>query len=137
MKKAVIVFGANCSGKTTLVKYMAENLYGGYLHESGDMTYLKDGKTAIIGTGYIEGKKISGVDRLLRTKGMDKMALKAFANVDTVIAEGMMLKNFGLNITDFVFCGDAHLVVYLYTPLEEIHKRLLKRSGPGDNQELR
>lgn len=43
----------------------------------------------------------------------------------------MYLHTFGINLTNAAFVADKQLLVFLYCPVQEIHRRLLERSGKG------
>ena len=43
----------------------------------------------------------------------------------------MYLHTFGINLTNAAFVADKQLLAFLYAPVEEIHRRLLERSGKG------
>lgn len=134
MKTCVFITGTNAVGKTTLVKELMVR-YGGIKESTEALTTCHDDRVCFAGH-YGEGK-FGGVDGLKNEKGssctsrLASVVEEAFTSHDAIVCEGMMMHTFGINLTNAMFKAEKHLVVFLYCPVEEIHRRLLDRAGKG------
>ena len=71
------------------------------------------------------------MDGFNQTKCLESVVRHGLSRHDVIICEGMYLHTFGLNLTNAAFVGDRQIVVFLYAPVAEIHRRLLDRAGKG------
>lgn len=128
MKTCVFITGTNAVGKTTLVKELIAR-YGGIKTSDKTLTTCKDERVCFAGH-YGEGK-FGGVDGFNQTKCLEGVVRNGLQQHDAIICEGMYLHTFGLNLTNAAFAAEKQLIVFLYCPVIEIHKRLLARAGKG------
>lgn len=128
MKTCVFITGTNAVGKTTLVRELMER-YGGVKESTKTITTTNGGKVCFAGH-YGEGK-FGGVDGFNQTKCLEGVVREGLASHEAIICEGMYLHTFGINLTNAAFVADRQLLVFLYCPVEEIHRRLLERAGKG------
>lgn len=128
MKTCVFITGTNAVGKTTLVKELMVR-YGGIKESTKTLTTCHDDRVCFAGH-YGDGK-FGGVDGFNQTKCLESVVRSGLAEHDTIICEGMYLHTFGINLTNAAFAADKQLIVFLYCPVEEIHRRLLERAGKG------
>ena len=120
MKTVVFITGTNAVGKSTLARTLQAR-FGGIASADKWLTACRDGRVCFAGK-YEDGKKFGGVDGFNQTKCLEDVVR---------LCEGMYLHTFGINLTNAAFAGDSQLVVFLYAPVGEIHRRLLARAGKG------
>lgn len=130
MKTCVFITGTNAVGKSSLAKVLIER-FGGGIKASDKMLTICNNERICLAGHYDNSKKFGGVDGFNQTKCLESVVRKGLANSDVIICEGMYLHTFGLNLTNAAFVADRQLVVFLYAPVKEIHRRLLERSGKG------
>lgn len=128
MKTCVLLIGTNGVGKTTLAKTLIEH-YGGIKHSSRELTQCNS-RVCFVGK-YGGGVQHGGLDYLKTTKCLEGIVRRGFQDNELVIAEGVYLHTFGLNLTNAIFVGERQLVVFLYTPAKVLHERLVNRAGRG------
>lgn len=135
MKTCVFIIGTNAVGKTSVVRTLIEK-FGGIERTTKLATFCKDGRHSF-GGEYREQQSQTGcgIDKFNETKVLESVVRAAFDSSDTVFCEGVYLHTFGLNLTNAMFLGERHLVVFLYCPVKEIHRRLLARAGRGITNE--
>lgn len=130
MKTCVFITGTNCVGKTTLAKTLIQSIGGGIAHITKQLTICNNRRLVLAGQ-YSEGKRYGGVDGFNQTKCLEEVVRSGLQIGEVVICEGMYMHTFGLNLQRAAFVADRQLVVFLYAPVTEIHRRLLERSGKG------
>lgn len=118
MKTCVFITGTNAVGKTTLVKELIAR-YGGIKESTKTITTCNDSKVCFAGH-YGDGK-FGGVDGFNQTKCLEGVVREGLASHEAIICD----------LTNAAFAADRQLLVFLYCPVEEIHKRLLDRAGKG------
>lgn len=128
-KTCVFITGTNAVGKSTLARELMRR-YGGITHSDKVLTLCGDERVCFAGK-YDASRQYGGVDGFNQTKCLESVVRQGLADHDIIICEGMYLNTFGINLTNAAFVADKQLLVFLYTPVEEIHRRLLERSGKG------
>lgn len=132
MKTVVFIIGTNAVGKTTLAKEIIRRC-GGVAREEGRSTVCRDGRTVL--AGKFSGVKHGGVDGLNETRCLADMAREAFRRYEVFVCEGSYMNTFGINLTNALFTGERHLVVFLYAPIAVIDGRLKDRTAGGHIKE--
>lgn len=127
MKKAFLILGTNGTGKTTLAKGIIEACGGIKLFEC-DITYTKKNSVALI--GKYEGK-FGGVDGLNRTSDLWQLIQRAQDKAEIIIAEGVKLHTFGINVLKAASVIKDTQILFLYAPALVIDMRIKKRGGKG------
>ena len=130
MKTCVFITGTNCTGKSTLARTLIEQ-YGGIEKATRLVTYCNDGFTAFGGDYSGSSQTGCGIDKFNETKILQTVVQEALKTREVVICEGVYLHTFGLNLTNAIFEAKRQLVVFLYAPIDVIHRRMLARSGRG------
>ena len=131
MTTCVFLTGTNAVGKSSVARAIIERC-GGIDKVEGQVTYCKDGKTALAGSYLC---KYGGVDRVTNSKGssctseLPNVVERALQNRSIVFCEGSFMNTFGLNLTNAMFKADKHLVVNLYADAKTIWDRLNTRSN--------
>ena len=133
MKTCVFITGTNAVGKSSLAKEIIRNC-GGIKQADKTLTICVDERICFAGKYSLTGK-FGGVDGFNQTKCLENVVRSGLSNHEVIICEGMYMHSFGLNLTNAAFVADKQLVVFLYAPVDEIHKRLLARSGKGITNE--
>ena len=128
-KTCVFITGTNAVGKSSLAKELIRR-YGGIKSADKTLTVCNDDRVCFAGK-YEEDKQYGGVDGFNQTKCLESVVRKGLEQSDIIFCEGMYLHTFGLNLTNAMFVADRQLIVFLYAPVEEIHRRLLERAGKG------
>lgn len=127
MKVNVFIIGANATGKTTLAKNLIKR-FGGITESGKPISLVADSRVAFVGL-YEDDRKICGVDTLEGSKALAGGVQAAHSKGrDIVVAEGMLMHTFGLNLTNAMFLAEKHLVVFLWCPVAEIINRLKIRT---------
>lgn len=129
MKTCVFITGTNAVGKSTLAKELISR-YGGILSSDKTLTVCNDTRITLAGH-YDPEKRYGGVDGFNQTKCLEDVVKNALRGHEVVICEGMYMHTFGMNLMRAAFAAEKQLVVFLYAPVAEIHRRLLERSGKG------
>ena len=129
MKTCVFITGTNAVGKSSLAKALIAR-YGGIKSASKTLTVCRNGRVCLAGH-YENGRKYGGVDGFNQTKCLESVVREGLSSHDIILCEGMYLHTFGINLTNAAFVADKQLLVFLYCPVQEIHRRLLERSGKG------
>ncbi len=132
-KVCVFITGTNAVGKSTLAKELIRQ-YGGISHSDKTLTLCGDGRVCFAGR-YDLNRQYGGVDGFNQTKCLESVVRQGLRRSDVIICEGMYLHTFGMNLTNAAFVADRQLLIFLYTPVKEIHRRLLERSGKGLSNE--
>ena len=123
----VFLIGANATGKTTLAKNLVKR-FGGITKPGKEVTLVADPRVALVGL-YEDDRKICGVDTMGGSKALMGGVNSAHAlGREIVIAEGMLMHTFGLNLTNAMFLAEKYLVVFLWCPVSEIVRRLKART---------
>lgn len=136
MTTCVFITGTNAVGKSSTARAIIERC-GGIDKVEGQVTYCKDGKTALAGSYLC---KYGGVDRVTNSKGssctseLPNVVERALANRQIVFCEGSFMNTFGLNLTNAMFKADKHLVINLYADARTIWDRLNARSNGKNGQ---
>lgn len=134
-KTCVFIIGTNAVGKSSLARELIAR-YGGILSTDSKLTICKDSRVCLAGQ-YNLDKRYGGVDCIKNDKGsscssrLKEIAEEGLKTSDVIICEGMILHTFGLNLLNAAFVAKKQLVVFLYAPVIEIHRRLLNRSQTG------
>ena len=129
MKTCVFITGTNAVGKSSLAKELIER-FGGIKSSSKTLTVCNNERVCLAGH-YENGRKYGGVDGFNQTKCLESVVREGLSSHDIILCEGMYLHTFGINLTNAAFVADKQLIVFLYCPVQEIHRRLLERSGKG------
>lgn len=135
MKTCVFITGTNAVGKSSLAKALIAR-YGGIKSASKTLTVCRNERVCLAGH-YENGSKYGGVDTIKNDKGssctslLEGVVREGLSSHDIILCEGMYLHTFGINLTNAAFVADKQLLVFLYCPVQEIHRRLLERSGKG------
>ena len=126
MKTCVFITGTNAVGKSSLAKALIAR-YGGIKSASKTLTVCNNERVCLAGH-YENGRKYGGVDGFNQTKCLESVVREGLSSHDIILCEGMYLHTFGINLTNVAFVADKQLLVFLYCPVQEIHRRLLERS---------
>lgn len=132
MKTCVFITGTNAVGKSTLAKALI-NHYGGIKTADKRLTVCNNERVCFAGK-YGDGK-YGGVDGFNQTKCLESVVREGLSAHELIICEGMYIHSFGMNLTNAAFVANKQLIVFLYCPVTEIHRRLLARSGKGMTNE--
>lgn len=129
MKTCVFITGTNAVGKSSLAKELIKR-FGGIKTSDKKLTVCRDERVCFAGH-YENNKKYGGVDGFNQTKCLESVVKEGLTSHDVIVCEGMYLHTFGINLTNAAFVADKQLLVFLYCPVKEIHRRLVERSGKG------
>lgn len=123
-KTCIFIIGTNAVGKSTVARKLIER-FGGVDNYTDGISHTKQG-VCFAGRYNV---KFGGVDSLYSTTILRDIVKKALETSDCIVCEGMRLKCWGPNLTHAMFNADRQIVVFLYSPLQEIARRLAERSN--------
>lgn len=129
MKKVICITGTNAVGKTSVAKWIINQL-GGISFVKEGVSYMESSKSAILGD-YTKNSKFLGVDGFGCTNVVRNLVKKALEHADTVFFEGEKCGTFGNNILLPLLEAEKSLFVLLYAPQKVINERLKQRTGTG------